>query len=288
MANGAGLRILSLAVPGFKSQLSHSLSNGGIMDIDDVMAIAREAGRMMKEADRLEVTDKGSKENHVTNMDVAVQEFLRKRLTELLPGSSFVGEEQDYADRSGEYYWVVDPIDGTTNYIRNLQIAVTSIALVRGNEPVMGVVYNPFTDEMYHAERGKGAFRNGKPIHVSDRDVSHSIFATSWCAYDKTRSRRSFNISNRMFFICEDIRRMGAAAYEMCKLAEGRIDLYFEPILWPWDHAAASVIIEEAGGHITGERGCARLDDTDRVAAANTKDNLTYLTMVIDDEYSKE
>lgn len=257
-------------------------------DIGDVMEIAREAGRMMVSAERLEVKDKGSKENHVTNMDVAVQEFLEKRLTELLPGSSFVGEEEDYADRSGEYYWVVDPIDGTTNYIRDLRITVTSIALVRGDRPVMGVVYNPYTDEMYHAERGKGAFKNGKPIHVSDRDVAHSIFATSWCAYDKTKSRHPFNISNRMFYICEDIRRMGAAAYELCKLAEGCIDLYFECVLWPWDHAAASVIIEEAGGHITGERGCASLEKTDRVAAANSADSLTFLSMVIDEEYSKE
>ena len=258
------------------------------MELNDVLEIAREAGRMMVQADRIEVSDKGTKENHVTNMDVAVQEYLRKALTELLPGSSFVGEEQDYADRSGEYYWVVDPIDGTTNYIRNLQLSVTSIALVHHDEPVLGVVYCPFTDEMYHAEKGKGAFRNGEPIHVSDRDVAHSVFATSWCAYDKTKSARSFRISNRMFYICEDIRRMGAAAYELCKLAEGCIDLYFEPVLWPWDHAAASVIIKEAGGHITGERGCASLRNTDRVAAANSADSLTFLTMVIDDEYSKE
>ena len=257
------------------------------MRIEDVMDIARRAGEMMKGADRIEVRDKGSKENHVTNMDVAVQEFLRKELTGLLPGSSFVGEENDYADRSGKMYWVVDPIDGTTNYIRNLQISVTSIALVEDDEPVLGVVYNPFTDEMYHAEKGKGAFRNGSPIHVSDRDVPHSIFATSWCAYDKTKSRRSFNISNRMFFVCEDIRRMGAAAYELCKLAEGCIDLYFEPILWPWDHAAASVIIKEAGGQITGQNGCASLRNTDRVAAANSADSLAYLSMVIDDEYSE-
>lgn len=286
MANGAGLRILSLAVPGFKSQLSHfKFTELTHTDICDVMDIAREAGRMMTQADRIEVSDKGSKENHVTNMDVAVQEYLRKALTELLPGSSFVGEENDYADRSGEYYWVVDPIDGTTNYIRNLQISVTSIALIRGDEPVMGVVYNPFTDEMYHAEKGKGAFRNGKPIHVSDRDVGHSMFATSWCAYDKTESAHSFRISNRMFYICEDIRRMGAAAYELCKLAEGCIDLYFEPILWPWDHAAASVIVREAGGHITGMNGCASLEKKDRVAAANTADGLGFLSMVIKEEY---
>ena len=139
------------------------------MLIDDVMDIAREAGRMMVRADRIEIKDKGSKENHVTNMDVAVQKYLRERLTALLPGSSFVGEEEDYADRSGECYWVVDPIDGTTNYIRNLQISVTSIGLVKGGEPVLGVVYCPFTDEMYHAEKGKGAFRNGAAIHEIGR-----------------------------------------------------------------------------------------------------------------------
>ena len=258
------------------------------MLIDDVIGIAREAGKMMTQAENIEIKDKGSKDNHVTNMDVEVQKFLRERLLQLVPGSSFVGEEGDYADRSGDLYWIVDPIDGTTNYIRNLQISVTSIALANGDEPVLGVVYNPYTDEMFHAEKGNGAFRNGRRIHVSDRDVEHSIFATSWGAYDKTVSRHSFNISNRMFYICEDIRRMGAAAYELCKMAEGSIDLYFEPMLWPWDHAAASVVLTEAGGTIKGLAGSASLRKMDRVAAANSTDSLAFLSMVIDQEYSDE
>lgn len=257
------------------------------MLVDEVMSIAREAGVMMTSAGDVLVSDKGSKDNHVTDVDVAVQEFLRRRLTELVTGSSFVGEEGDCADRSGDRYWIVDPIDGTTNFIRNLQMSVTAIALVEGDEVVLGVVYNPFTDEMYHAEKGKGAYRNGVAIHSSRRDIAHSLFATSWNAYDKRESRRSFNVTNRMFFICEDIRRTGSAAYEICKVAEGSIDLYFEPALQPWDHAAASVILTEAGGCITGIDGRPSVRRMDRVAAANCADSLTFLSMIINEEYSE-
>ncbi|MBO7205226.1 MAG: inositol monophosphatase, partial [Candidatus Methanomethylophilaceae archaeon] len=125
------------------------------MLIDDVISIAREAGRMMVESKDILVQDKSSKDNHVTNMDVAVQEFLKERLLALLPGSAFIGEESDYEDVDSEYCWIVDPIDGTTNFIRHIPASVTSIGLTYNDEPVLGVVFNPYTDEMYHATKGE-------------------------------------------------------------------------------------------------------------------------------------
>ena len=255
------------------------------MLIDDVISIAREAGRMMSESKDISVEDKDSKDNHVTNMDVAVQEFLKERLTELLPDSAFIGEENDYEDTSSEYCWIVDPIDGTTNFIRHIPLSVTSIGLTHKDIPVMGVVYNPYTDEMYYAEKGKGAYLNGKRIHVSDRSMENSIICLSWGAYDKRESHKAFAVSEELYNECEDIRRTGAAAYELCKIAEGCVEMLFEPILYPWDHAAATAILSEAGGVLSGVSGKANLRKRDSVIAANSEINLNRLCNVVKRHY---
>lgn len=255
------------------------------MLIDDVISVAREAGRMMADSKDILVEDKGSKDNHVTNMDVAVQEFLKGRLLELLPGSAFIGEESDYDDVVAEYCWIVDPIDGTTNFIRHIPASVTSIGLTHNDVPILGVVYNPYTDEMYHAERGMGAYLNGRRIHVSDRKFENSLICLSWGAYDKSGSRKAFAVSEELYSKCEDIRRTGAAAYELCKIAEGSVEMLFEPILYPWDHAAATAIIMEAGGCVEGISGKADLRHRDLVFAANSRENLDILRDVVTKHY---
>lgn len=255
------------------------------MLIDDVISVAREAGRMMADSKDILVEDKGSKDNHVTNMDVAVQEFLKGRLLELLPGSAFIGEESDYDDVAAEYCWIVDPIDGTTNFIRHIPASVTSIGLTHNDVPILGVVYNPYTDEMYHAEKGRGAYLNGRGIHVSDRQFENSLICLSWGAYDKSGSRKAFAVSEELYSRCEDIRRTGAAAYELCKIAEGSVEMLFEPILYPWDHAAATAIIMEAGGCVEGISGKADLRHRDLVFAANSRENLDILRDVVTKHY---
>jgi myo-inositol-1(or 4)-monophosphatase len=255
------------------------------MLIDDVISIAREAGRMMVESKDILVQDKSSKDNHVTNMDVAVQEFLKERLLALLPGSAFIGEESDYEDVDSEYCWIVDPIDGTTNFIRHIPASVTSIGLTYNDEPVLGVVFNPYTDEMYHATKGEGAYLNGRRIHVSDRRFENSIVCLSWGAYDKSGSRKAFAVSEELYAKCEDIRRTGAAAYELCKIAEGSVEMLFEPILYPWDHAAATAIINEAGGCVEGISGKADLRHRDIVFAANSRENLDILRGTVKRHY---
>ena len=248
-----------------------------MMLIDDVISIAKEAGRMMAESKDIQVSDKDSKDNHVTNMDVAVQEFIKEKLLTLLPGSAFIGEESDYDDIDSEYCWIVDPIDGTTNFIRHIPASVTSIGLTWNDDPILGVVYNPYTDELYYAEKGKGAYLNGKRIHASNRTFEHSIVCLSWGAYDKSGSRKAFAVSEELYGICEDIRRTGAAAYELCKIAEGSVEMLFEPILYPWDHAAATTIINEAGGAVEGISGKANLRHRDLVLASNNKENMRLL-----------
>lgn len=251
--------------------------------IEDIMNIARKAGEIMSDRENLTIESKGTRENLATSADYEVERFLRKELTELLPESSFLGEE-DGRRGEGRYEWIVDPIDGTANYARDLKVSTVSIALTDSGVPAIGLVYQPYTDEMFHAEKGKGAYSNGKKINVSDRLLENSMFCTSWSAYRKERAGMCFRISERMFPLCEDIRRFGTAAYEMCLLAEGRIDIYYEAALQPWDFAAGALIVREAGGFIGSVDGDEGYDKEYPIIAANRKESFEFLRTVVREE----
>ena len=251
--------------------------------LDSVISLAKRAGEMMVSERPVISCFKGSKENYVTETDERIQDFLRKELLDILPGSVFMGEEgHDFS--KGDLVWIVDPIDGTVNYARGLSMSVVSIGLVKDSRSVLGVVYNPYLDQLFHAERGKGAFLNGGRIHVSDVKWDEAMVSTAWCAYDKSLAHASFKISERLHGECSDIRRFGTAAYEMCLLAKGSVDVYFEMLLRPWDYAASNLIVEEAGGV------CSSIDtpldpfDQCAVLAANSKENLENLRKTIKEE----
>lgn len=245
-----------------------------------------EAGNIMLDREGLKVTSKGTRENFVTSADYEVERFLRKRLTELLPESSFVGEE-DGKSGDGNYEWIVDPIDGTANYARDLRVSTVSIALRKNDETVSGIVYQPYTKEMYYAEKGKGSFVNNKRLHVSDRALENSMFCTSWSAYNKAISPMCFRISERIYPLCEDIRRFGTAAYELALLAEGKIDIYYEATLQPWDLAAGALIVREAGGFCGSIFGPESYDTKGPMIASNSKKSFDILRDIIEDEMSK-
>ena len=198
-----------------------------------------------------EVHDKGSRENLVTSSDLAVQDFLTDRLSKLIPGSGFLCEEEDLNDIAGhEYVWIIDPIDGTANYARGGENCCISVALIRGGEQFIGVVYSPWRGELYYAEKGKGAFRDGTPIHVSDRDYADGLLFSAMSTYHKEWSRICSDIIYDIYNDCNDFRRTGSAAVELCLMAAGYGDLYFELRLMPWDYAAATLILTEAGGAV--------------------------------------
>lgn len=215
--------------------------------INQIIEIVREASKLMKRD--FEIEQKGNDSNYVTSADVNVQRFLNKNLTELLPESAFVGEEEDELSE-GEYTWVVDPIDGTSNFIRDIGASAISVGLLKNGEPYIGVVYQPYRDEMFWAEIGKGAYLNGKRIHVSDRDFKHSNLCSAASLYNKDYAQPCFNIIERVYYEADDFRRLGSAAVELAYLAAGRVELYFEIRLFPWDFAACIPIIMEAGGEI--------------------------------------
>ena len=220
------------------------------LKIEQIVAVVREAAALMDRTGGFEVHEKESRENLVTTSDLAVQHFLVSRLGELLPGSGFLCEEEDFADLAHTDLWIIDPIDGTANYARGNENCCVSVALVRGGELSMGVVYSPWRGEIYTAEKGKGAFCNGKPIHVSDRSYGKGLLFTALACYRKDLSGICSRIIHDIYMDCSDIRRTGSAAIELCLMASGFAELYFEMRLMPWDYAAAGLVLTEAGGAV--------------------------------------
>ena len=225
-----------------------------MVQLQDIIGIVREASTLMVRGG-FDVHDKGSRENIVTSSDLAVQHFLTEKLAALLPGCGFLCEEEDLSDLAHSDVWIIDPIDGTANYARGEANCCISVALVHDGVPVAAVVYSPWRDELYSAEKGSGAFCNGRPIHVSGRPYEDGIFFTALCTYHKEFARVCSDIIYDIYMECNDIRRHGSAAIELCETAAGFADLYFEIRLMPWDFAAASLIILEAGGSVLGFDG---------------------------------
>ena len=249
--------------------------------ITSLISIVRQASALML-AGNFDVTQKDGFANIVTSSDMAVQKFLVARLSELLPGSGFLCEEEDRHHLAPEYNWIIDPIDGTANYSRGIRECAICVGLRHHEEMEMAVVYLPRTDELFHAERGRGAYLNGEPIHVSDRPFADAVLCTALSVYHKEYAQVCSDIIVEAFMQCNDVRRFGAAAPELCYLAMGRCELYFEYVLSPWDFAAASLILTEAGGKLCDLAGNV-LDPTiaTGVLAANTQENLDRMLDIV-------
>lgn len=252
-----------------------------MVTLNDLISTVKEASAHMN-TDHFDISQKGGYSNIVTSSDVAVQDFLCNRLAMLLPESGFLCEEKDKQDTSHYYTWIIDPIDGTANYSRGIAQCAICVGLKRGDEMLMGVVYLPRTGELFSAERGKGAFLNGKRIHVSDRPFEDGVICTALTVYHKELADVCSEIVLEVFKQCNDFRRFGACAPELCYLAMGRCEMYFEYLLCPWDFAAASLIVTEAGGVISDSTGNPLTCTESRgVIAANTPQNLQRLLDIV-------
>lgn len=257
------------------------------MKIEELIDIVKEASKRML-TENFNIEKKDGYANIVTSSDVAVQEFLCQKLAELLPGSGFLCEEKDQWDTSHEYTWVIDPIDGTANYSRGMDHCCVCVGLKHGERMQIAVVYLPRTEELFYAERDKGAYLNGRRIHVSQRPFANSLLCTALPVYHKEYAQVCSAIIYEAFGACNDLRRFGSAATELCYLAMGRCELYFEYLLSPWDFAAASLILEEAGGVLSGLKG-RPLDFThgSGVLAANNAASLAQLQAIVAKHTSK-
>lgn len=227
-------------------------------ELEMVCELVRECGVFIKNADRshLRVDSKSGHANFVTEYDKQVQERLRKGLMEIMPDAHFVGEEgttQEFSPK-GKYF-IVDPIDGTTNFIKDYHLSCISVALVVDGAAELGVVYNPYTDEMFTARRGHGAFCNGQRLHVSTEPLENAIVVFGTAPYHEDLNEPTFKLAYAYFRKAMDIRRSGSAALDLCSIAAGRAELFFEFILAPWDYAAGGLIVQEAGGVVSDMDG---------------------------------
>lgn len=226
---------------------------------DEIIKAARRAGQIMLGASDPDIKEKSGHANFCTETDEKIQEFLIEQLGEILPEASFLGEEEGKDEFTGNmktgYVFVIDPIDGTSNFIYSYRPSAVSIGLLLDGKPYIGVVYNPFDDEMYHAVAGQGAYMNGERIMSSQRPLDSSLAVFGTAPYYTELQDASFDMARKLLPQCVDLRRSGTAAWDMCCVAVGRCGLYFELRIQLWDYAAAALIATEAGCTVTDSCG---------------------------------
>lgn len=222
------------------------------MEIRDVIELVRRAKPLIQNRDMADHIKVKGPSDYVTQVDMNVQKLLSEKLYELAPEIQFLGEEEGLHAMSGDTFWILDPVDGTTNLIHDYQHSTVSLGLYEKGEIVMGVIYDPFREEVFYAEKGKGSWRNGERIHAAPAEtLSETIIAIGTAPYQKELAHENFQRFERVFLKCQDIRRTGTAAMDLAYTACGRIGGYFEERLQPWDFAAGMLILSEAGGKVT-------------------------------------
>ena len=249
--------------------------------LDSIKEIVLKCGKLILEADHDNLGEeyKEGNNNVVTKYDKMVENILREELLNIVPDAYFLGEESNNDYKDSKYIFIVDPIDGTVNFSRSLNASAISVALLEDGEVVIGVCYNPYTNELYEAIKGNGAYLNGKRIHVSNKKLSEGlVFSGSAPYYDELRDK-SLETLGKFARVASDFRRCGSAVIEICAIASGKAEVYFELKLMPWDYAAASLILTEAGGIATNVKG-EKLEynkPTSILASNNQEDYFKYL-----------
>ncbi|MDO5541202.1 MAG: inositol monophosphatase [Eubacteriales bacterium] len=216
-----------------------------------VMEVAREVAGIAQNDGHLSVKKKGAKD-FVTEVDMKISDILCNRLPDLLEGSIVISEEGYKGKPDQKYCWVVDPIDGTSNFIYSHPDYAISIGLLEDAEPVLGVVYSPQSQEMFYAAKGEGAYCNGNKISVCrDATVSQTLVLAETNPYSDRVSNKFPKVFSNIYRDCIDYRITGSAALDCCYIACGRGGAFIAENLKPWDYAAGEIIVKEAGGSFT-------------------------------------
>lgn len=228
------------------------------LSISEYLTIAKQAALKAGEihlkyyGKEKEISHKLNKFDLVTNADRESEEIIIETIKNAFKDHDILAEESHIDKRTSDFQWIIDPLDGTTNYAHNFPQFCVSIALRHKEEILLGVVYDALKKEFFHATKGGGAFLNDNPINVSSiKKISESLLATGF-PYDRTNKKaNNLNYFEAFTYRSQAIRRAGAAALDMCYLACGRFDGFWELKLAPWDTAAGAIIITEAGGLVT-------------------------------------
>lgn len=220
--------------------------------LDFARSVAKKAGKIVKEGyySELLVQSKGELD-FVTQIDKNAEKLIRTEVERVFPNHGFIGEESGVSKKDAEYIWVVDPLDGTTNFIHRIPFFGVSIALKKRDEGVIiGVVYNPMTDELFYAEKGKGAFINEKQLKIQKPNKFEKWFIAH-CFRDTTKHEEAERIIfDAFFYQTARVMKLGSASLELCYAASNRVDAYIGLSLKEWDYAAGNLIVKEAGGEV--------------------------------------
>lgn len=210
--------------------------------------VLKKAGELMLHWQNPQVFAKGSHADFVTEADIAVQALVVEELAKAYPHAQFFAEEKKDNVLTDALTFIIDPIDGTTNYFRRRNASLISIGAVENRRAVFGGLYDPYRDELYYAEAGKGAYCNGQRLHVSDVPLEGALISLGTSPYHEDLMALTGRTVGELLPHVADFRRTGSAAMEMCHIASGLSDGAFEWILQPWDYCAGTLLVEEAGG----------------------------------------
>lgn len=243
-------------------------------DIKDLICkTAKEAGYLLLEhLNKVKNIDEKEGLGIVTEVDILSEELIYKRLSKGLPDSTFLSEEMGEKNSGKDYKWIVDPLDGTSNYAHGFPWFCVSIALERKKEIIAGAIYHPYLDEFFYAEKGKGAHLNAKKISVSkNSDMKMALLATGFYYSRGAELKESIKRFEKVQQVVLGVRRPGSAALDMAYAACGRFDGFWEKGLLPWDKAAGEIIFKEAGGTLTDYKGGRFSIYNDETLATNGK-----------------
>lgn len=240
---------------------------------DAAIAMAADAGAVLTEyygrLERDAISEK-SRNDFVTRADQEAEARITAAIRRDFPTHHILAEESGVTDAEGDLQWVIDPLDGTTNFIRHIPVCGVSIAVRRGAEMLVGVVNNPLLGELFVATRGGGATLNGEPIRVSaQHELRNAFLATGFPHHSKRNLPQYVRAFADVFYYSAGARRLGAAALDLCYTACGRFDGFWEAGLRPWDMAAGALIVEEAGGRCSDFSGHGSHMDSGFMLAAN-------------------
>jgi myo-inositol-1(or 4)-monophosphatase len=226
---------------------------------EDVVNLCRKDGIYIKQQlDLLEDKDIEEKDDHnfVTYVDRTSEEMLVEALSKLTPGCGFIAEEKDYGKPNGELKWVIDPLDGTTNFVHRIPFFAISVALMEGDKVVLGVVHEVNREESFYSWKGGKAFVNGKEIRVSSaKTLKNSLLVTGFPYVREHILNEYTNLFKAYLQRTQDLRRLGSAATDLAYVAAGRFEAFYEISLNAWDVAAGSFLVQQAGGKVTDFQG---------------------------------
>ncbi len=227
--------------------------------IDEVINISKEAGEIIRKGfgKNFNIEYKTNEINLVTEIDKASEKLITDFVKKKYPTHSILAEESgEYKNQNAEYLWVIDPLDGTTNFAHGLPIFAVSIGVQKYGKTIAGVVYDVIQNIIYSTEKGSGAFANSKKITVSKKDkLGHSLLVTGFPYNIAERPENIFELFEAFTKNARGIRRLGSAALDLCYVAKSAMDGYWENSLHPWDLCAGKLILEEAGGIVTDFKG---------------------------------